>query len=75
MSPPLSHICELGLIEAEAIDQTECFDAVVQSARTEGIVPAPEPTRAIAAAVREALACREKGEEKVAALEHPPVVN
>jgi tryptophan synthase beta chain len=55
----------LGLIEAVAIGQTECFAAAVQFARTEGIVPAPEPTHAIAAAVREALACRETGEEKV----------
>ena len=65
MSPLLSHIYELGLIEAEAIGQTECFAAAVQFARTEGIVPAPEPTHAIAAAIREALACRETGEEKV----------
>ena len=65
MSPLLSHVYELGLIEAEAIGQTECFDAAVQFARTEGIVPAPEPTHAIAATVREALACRETGEEKV----------
>ncbi|MFV1969860.1 MAG: TrpB-like pyridoxal phosphate-dependent enzyme [Acidimicrobiia bacterium] len=65
MSPLLSHVYELGLIEAEAIGQTECFDAAVQFARTEGIVPAPEPTHAIAATIREALACRETGEEKV----------
>jgi len=37
----------------------------VRFARTEGIVPAPEPTHALAACVREALACRESGEEKV----------
>jgi len=65
MSPLLSHIYELGLIEAIAIGQTECFAAAVQFARTEGIVPAPEPTHAIAAAIREGLACRETGEEKV----------
>ena len=45
--------------------QTECFAAGVQFARTEGIVPAPEPTHAMAACIREALACRETGEEKV----------
>jgi tryptophan synthase beta chain len=39
--------------------------AAVPFARTEGIVPAPEPTHAIAAAIREALACRESGEAKV----------
>ncbi len=65
MSPLISHIYELGLIEAEAIHQTECFDAGVQFARTEGIVPAPEPTHALAATVREALAAKESGEEKV----------
>jgi tryptophan synthase beta chain len=65
MSPLLSHIYELGLIEAVAIDQTECFEGGLQFARTEGIVPAPEPTHAIAAAIREALACKETGEEKV----------
>ncbi|MEX1006181.1 MAG: TrpB-like pyridoxal phosphate-dependent enzyme [Acidimicrobiia bacterium] len=65
MAPLVSHLYELGLVEAEAIHQTECFDAAVQFARAEGIVPAPEPTHAIAAAVREAIACRESGEEKV----------
>ncbi|MEQ9164391.1 MAG: TrpB-like pyridoxal-phosphate dependent enzyme, partial [Ilumatobacter fluminis] len=42
-----------------------CFAGALQFARTEGIVPAPEPTHAIAAAIREALACKETGEEKV----------
>ncbi len=65
MSPLLSHIYELGLIEALALPQTECFAAAVQFARTEGILPAPEPSHAVAACVREALACRESGEEKV----------
>ncbi len=65
MSPLLSHVYELGLIEALAVPQTECFAAAVQFARAEGIVPAPEPTHALAACVREALACKETGEEKV----------
>jgi len=65
MSPLISHIYELGLIEAMSVGQTECFDAGVKFARTEGIVPAPEPTHALAATVREALACKESGEEKV----------
>ncbi|HVM20297.1 MAG TPA: TrpB-like pyridoxal phosphate-dependent enzyme [Egibacteraceae bacterium] len=65
MSPLLSHIYELGLVEAEAIGQLECFEAGVQFARTEGIVPAPEPTHAIAAAIREAKECAETGESKV----------
>jgi tryptophan synthase beta chain len=65
MAPLVSHIYELGLVEAIAIPQSECFAGALQFARTEGIVPAPEPTHAIAAAVREALACKESGEEKV----------
>jgi tryptophan synthase beta chain len=65
MSPLLSHVYELGLIEAIALRQTECFAAGVQFARTEGIIPAPEPTHAVAACIREALACRESGEQKV----------
>lgn len=65
MSPLLSHIYELGLIEAEAIGQNECFEAGIRFARTEGIVPAPEPTHALASAIRVAEECRESGEEKV----------
>lgn len=65
MSPLVSHVYELGLVEAIAIPQTECFDSAIKFARTEGIVPAPEPTHALAAAIREALACKESGEEKV----------
>ena len=65
MSPLVSHLYELGLVEAEAIHQTECFDAAVTFARTEGILPAPEPTHALAAMIREANRCKETGEEKV----------
>jgi tryptophan synthase beta chain len=65
MSPLISHVYELGLMEAVAIPQTECFRAAIQFARSEGIVPAPEPTHALAACIREALACKESGEEKV----------
>jgi tryptophan synthase beta chain len=65
MSPLLSHVYELGLIEALAVPQRECFAAAVQFARTEGILPAPEPTHALAACIREALACKESGESKV----------
>ena len=64
MSPLVSHIYELGLVEAISIPQKECFEVGVLFAKSEGIVPAPEPTHAIAAAVREAIACRESGEEK-----------
>ena len=65
MSPLISHLYNEGLIEATAKGQRECFAAGVQFARTEGIVPAPEPTHAIAAAIEEALRCKESGEEKV----------
>jgi tryptophan synthase beta chain len=65
MSPLLSHIYELGLIEAVAKPQSECFAAGLRFARTEGILPAPEPTHAIAATIEEALRCKETGEEKV----------
>jgi tryptophan synthase beta chain len=65
MSPLLSHIYELGLIEAVAKPQSECFAAGLQFARTEGIVPAPEPAHAVAACIEEALRCKETGEEKV----------
>jgi tryptophan synthase beta chain len=65
MSPLISHLLEEGHIEAIAKTQNECFAAGVQFARTEGIVPAPEPTHAVAAAIEEALRCKETGEEKV----------
>jgi tryptophan synthase beta chain len=65
MAPLVSHLKELGLVEAIAIGQVECFERAVQFTRTEGIIPAPEPSHAIAAAVREALKCKETGESKV----------
>jgi tryptophan synthase beta chain len=65
MSPLISHLKETGMLEAVAKTQLDCFAAGVQFARTEGIVPAPEPTHAIAAAIDEALRCKETGEEKV----------
>ena len=65
MSPLISHLYEQQLIEAVAKPQRECFAAGVQFARTEGIVPAPEPTHALAAAIEEAVRCRESGESKV----------
>ncbi len=61
MAPLVSHLKELGLIEARALLQTECFAAGVQFARAEGIVPAPESTHAVKAAIDEALRCREEG--------------
>ena len=61
MSPLVSHVKELGLIEAVAYHQTPCFDAAVDFARAEGIVPAPESSHAVRAVVDEALKCKEEG--------------
>ena len=61
MSPMVSHLKELGLIEARAYRQGECFAAGVQFAKAEGIVPAPEPMHAIKAVIDEALVCKEEG--------------
>ena len=65
MAPLISHIYEEGMLEAVAVPQTECFQAAVLFARTEGIVPAPEPTHALALAIREALKAKETGEETI----------
>jgi tryptophan synthase beta chain len=65
MSPLISHLYETGEIEAIAKGQSECFAAGVLFARAEGIVPAPEPTHALAATIEEAQRCKESGEEKV----------
>jgi tryptophan synthase beta chain len=65
MSPLISHLYETGEIEAIAKAQSECFAAGVLFARAEGIVPAPEPTHALAATIEEAQRCKESGEEKV----------
>ena len=65
MSPLISHMYEEDMFEAEAIGQVECFEAAVQFARTEGIVPAPEPSHALAGTIREALKAKDEGEERV----------
>jgi tryptophan synthase beta chain len=64
MAPLVSHLKELGLIEARAYHQTPCFEAAVQFARTEGIVPAPESGHAVRAAIDEAIKCREEGTKR-----------
>ncbi len=61
MAPLVSHLLELGLIEAIAVEQLDAFAAGVQFARAEGILPAPEANHAIAGAIQEALRCKEEG--------------
>ncbi len=61
MAPLVSHLKELGLIEATAYHQTECFAAGVLFARNEGILPAPEANHAVKGAIEEALRCKREG--------------
>lgn len=65
MSPILSQLYDDGLFEARAYEQTDVFEAAEIFARTEGLLPAPESSHAIRAAIDEALKCKETGEEKV----------
>ena len=65
MAPLVSLLKEQGIIEARAVPQTATFEAGVRFARTEGILPAPEATHAIRAAIDEALLAREEGTPKV----------
>ena len=64
MSSTLSQLYHDGLMEAISVPQTEVFRAAEQFARVEGILPAPESSHAIKAAIDEALKCKETGEEK-----------
>ena len=61
MAPLVSHLKQLGAIEATAYHQTECFAAGVLFARAEGIVPAPEANHAVKGAIEEALRCKREG--------------
>ena len=65
MAPMVSHLKKLGLMDAVAHPQTKVFEAAVLFARTEGILPAPEPSHAIAEVVAEANRCREEGKSRV----------
>jgi tryptophan synthase beta chain len=65
MSPTLSGLYDAGLIEAVAVPQTRVFEAAVLFTRCEGILPAPESSHAILAAIDEALKAKETGEKKV----------
>ncbi len=64
MSSILSQLYDDGLMEARSVKQTDVFEAAEMFARVEGILPAPESSHAIRAAIDEALKCKETGEEK-----------
>ena len=65
MAPLVSQSIVEGLISPRAIHQGECYKAAVLFARTEGIIPAPETSHAIAATMQEANKAKEEGKEKV----------
>jgi tryptophan synthase beta chain len=64
MAPLVSHLYELGVIEAQAVHQRAAFESAVTFARSEGIIPAPEPTHAIKVTIDEALKAKGAGESK-----------
>ena len=64
MSSILSQLYDEALMEARSVKQTDVFAAAEEFARVEGILPAPESSHAIRAAIDEALKCKETGEEK-----------
>jgi tryptophan synthase beta chain len=65
MAPIMSHLYELGLMEAQAYHQNGVFEAAVLFAKCEGHIIAPESAHAVRAAINEALAAKEAGEERV----------
>jgi tryptophan synthase beta chain len=65
MAPSLSAFCNAGLIDAVSVPQLSTFEAAVQFARAEGIIPAPETAHAIRVAIDEALDAKQKGEKRV----------
>jgi tryptophan synthase beta chain len=64
-APSLSLLVKEGHMEAKAYTQNQIFDAALRFASTQGIIPAPEASHAIAAVIEEAAAAREAGQEKV----------
>ena len=64
MAPLVSHLYQLGAIEAQAVHQRAAFESVITFARAEGIIPAPEPSHAIKVTIDEALSAKEAGEAK-----------
>ncbi|SPE20276.1 Tryptophan synthase beta chain 2 [Candidatus Sulfotelmatomonas gaucii] len=61
MAPLVSHVVNLGLVEATQVQQLDAFAAGIQFARAEGIIPAPEANHAIAEAIRQALEAKAEG--------------
>jgi len=68
MAPLVSHLHKLGLMEARAVNQKSTFESAIQFARTEGIIPAPEPAHAIKVVIDEAIKCKESGQKKTIVL-------
>jgi tryptophan synthase beta chain len=65
MAPSMSAFCNAGLINAISVPQLETFEAAVQFARAEGIIPAPETAHAVRVAIDEALDAKKKGEKRI----------
>ena len=64
MAPLVSHLLELGVIEATAVEQLDAFAAGLQFARAEAILPAPEANHAVATTIQEALRCKQDGKSQ-----------
>ena len=64
MAPMVSHLADLGVIDAKAYGQKECFEAGVKFANAEGIIPAPEATHAVKGAIDAAIECKKNGKSK-----------
>jgi tryptophan synthase beta chain len=65
MSPIISRLANAGYVEPRAYGQNQCFEAAILFARNEGIIPAPESSHAIRAAIDEALDAKAKDEKRV----------
>jgi tryptophan synthase beta chain len=70
MAPIICHLHKLGFVEAQAVPQTDVFEAGIQFARTEGIISAPEPCHDLKVAIDEALKCKEEGKSKTILIAH-----
>jgi len=64
MAPLVSHVVDLGLVEATQVQQLDAFAAGIQFARAEGIIPAPESNHAVAETIRQALAAKKEGKPR-----------